>query len=128
MASSNRKRKRLKELPASYSTGFLKEMDRRTELYRSLQHSYDEVLADAGGIENIAATKRALIERFVFLQALLQTYEQKISSDPKVSQDFIGKWIHASNALIGLARMIGMERRTSQLCIDAYLESKRDAS
>lgn len=59
------------DVPSRYSHGFLNELERRSEVYRELRRFHDEVVADAGCPGALTRTKLALIERFVFLSALV---------------------------------------------------------
>ena len=105
--SSSRK---LTRLPEKYEPGFLREMDRRTELHKRLSERYETIVMDAGGMESIAVVKLSLIERFVFLEAMLQTWEARIVESPKAEEALASRWTQAINTLQGLAQKIGLER------------------
>lgn len=96
-------------LPKKYTPGFMDQLDRRSIVYRELRQAYTEILADCGGRDALSHTKRALIERFVFLEATLQTWEQKIATG-KADDEMLGRWVQACNALQGLAKVIGLNR------------------
>jgi len=98
-----------KHLPKKYVPGFLTEMDRRSLVFKQLKSAYNEVLSDCGGKDNLSHAKRALIERFCFLEMTLQTYETLIASG-EAAEDVMGKYTQAVNALQGLAKTIGLNR------------------
>jgi len=96
-------------LPKKYTPGFMEQLDRRSIVYRELKTAYMEILQDCGGRENLSHTKRSLAERFIFLEALLQTWEQKIASG-KADEETLGRWVQAVNSLQGLAKLLGLNR------------------
>lgn len=118
--------KKLITLPRKYEPGFLRRMDRRTEISQRLQLSFDNIVDDLGGVDHLSHIKLSLIERFVFLEALLQRWESIISTKPSVADEFVGKWVQASNAIQGLAAKIGMQRAPSKvLSLKAYVADKK---
>lgn len=116
---------RRKTLPERYEVGFLREFDRRTELYQRLSTIYETILEDVGGAESVAHTRLALIERFVFLEAVLQELEQEIAKNPKASEEKLSRWIQGLNSLTGLAKTIGLDRKVKTVNLKAYVGGKR---
>jgi hypothetical protein len=102
-----------KELPHSYKPGYLAQLDRRTELFQRLNGNFLSVVEDLGGASEIGHVKQALVERFVFLEAVLHKIEADLANNPDATQDLIGKWIQAVNSLTGLAKTLGIERRAN---------------
>jgi hypothetical protein len=112
-------------LPARYEPGFLRAMDRRTEIAQRLLAAYDAVVADAGGEENLTHTKLALIERFVFLEATVQAWEYAIATNPKGTEALVSRWVQAVNSLQGLAKLIGLTRtRKHVMNLREYVEER----
>ena len=99
-----------KTLPAKFEPGFPRDFDRRTEIYQRLNTTYETIVDDAGGADQLSHTRLALVERFVFLEATLQTWEREIATDPKAAEHLVSRWIQAVNSLQGLAKAIGLER------------------
>lgn len=114
---TNRKNARTKplSLPAQFRAGFLAELDKRTELSRFLRASYSNVVADIGGPEDLSHVKAALVERFVWLEAILQTLEHEMANGALDKAEALGKWIQAVNSLSGLAKVLGIERKASRM-------------
>ena len=100
-------------LPKRFKAGFLAELDGRTELSRALRANYDAIVADIGGLEDVGHVKGALIERFVWLEAVLQTIEHDMASGEIDKSEALGKWIQAVNSLSGLAKVLGVERKAN---------------
>jgi hypothetical protein len=113
-----------RELPAKYEPGFLKDMDQRTGIAIRLNAAFDAIVDDCGGADSLPHTKLALVERFVFLEAILQSIEQKIAEGAKDSGDLIGKWTAAVNSMQGLAKLIGLERVTRGRDLRAYVAER----
>ena len=127
MDETTTKRKR-KKLPARYKVGFLQRLDGRCELTKVLSSAFDEVTADAGGVENLSHTKLCLIERFVFLEYVLRQWENRITLNPKKSGKLLSRWVQGLNSLTGLARTIGLERRARKIeSLESYVLEKSNA-
>lgn len=100
-------------LPEKFSTGFLARIDGRTEVARALRANYDAIVADIGGSDEVGHVKAALIERFVWLEGILQTLEHEMSTGTTDRNEAIGRWIAAVNSLTGLAKTLGVQRKGS---------------
>jgi hypothetical protein len=98
-------------LPAKFKTGFLSALDGRTDLARALRANYQELVADLGGPDELGRVKRALVERFVWLEAILQTIEHELVSGEIDRSEALGRWVQAVNSLSGLAKVLGVERK-----------------
>lgn len=64
-----------------------------------------------GGDEEVGHVKGVLIERFVWLEAILQTIEHEMATGAINKGDALGRWIQAVNSLSGLAKVLGVERK-----------------
>jgi hypothetical protein len=98
-------------LPAKFKAGFLSELDKRTDLARALRANYNDIVLDIGGPADVGHVKAALIERFVWLEAILQTLEHEMAQGKIDKSAALGKWIQAVNSLSGLAKVLGVERK-----------------
>jgi len=106
---------RLGTVPEKFRAGFLSALDGRTDLAKALRANYEAVVADAGGRDEVGHVKAALVERFVWLEAILQTLEQEMAQGKIDKGEALGRWIQAVNALSGLAKVLGVERRSSSM-------------
>lgn len=104
----------MKNLPSKYKTGFLRDFDKRTELYQYLHAAFTEVTDDLGGADTLSHARRCLAERFVFLEFALQGIEKRIAEAQTAEElmELFGRWTSGLNALTGLGRTIGLDRRT----------------
>jgi hypothetical protein len=102
------------ELPERYTPGCVLALDQRTALAQRLRDNFATIVQDIGGEAELSHIKASLIERFVHLEALLVQMEADLKR-PGAPADIIGKWIQGTNALQGLAKVLGIERRTKDL-------------
>jgi hypothetical protein len=100
--------KLLTTLPDDYSTEWLERLDKRTKISRAIGARVRELEADAGGAEGLSAVKRSLIRHCVWLDALTESYEIRIAAGEPVD---VGGFTQSLNSLIGLFRMLGLERK-----------------
>ena len=113
-------------LPVKYEKGFLKKLDARTEIYQLLHSAYKEIVTDLGGEDRLSHVQTCIVERFVFLEAVLRTWELKIVENPKESEAMVSRWIQALNSLSGLAKTIGIERQTKKVVnLRSYIDKNQ---
>lgn len=103
--------KKKSALPKKHEPGFLERLDRRTELSKVLRANRDAILDDLGGEANLSKINQSLVERFVFLEAVLGRIETDMAHDIKRFDELLGKWIQAVNSLTGLAKTLGTDRK-----------------
>ena len=96
-----------------FSAGFLSALDGRTELAKALRANYDAIIEDIGGLSEVGHIKASLIERFVWLEGILQSIEHEMATGTTGKTEAIGRWIQAVNSLSGLAKVLGIERKSS---------------
>lgn len=111
---TNKSHKLKSNVPRKFRTGFLKELDGRCDLAKTLRQNYDAIVADVGGSDELSHVKSALVERFVWLEGILQTLEHEMATGQLDRSQALGKWIQAVNSLSGLAKVLGVERRSSE--------------
>ena len=113
------------EVPAKFRVGFLAELDKRSNIFKALAVRHRTIVQDLGGAGELSHVKLALIERFCWLEACLQDQEVAMASgaSPKES---IGRWIQGVNALVGLAKTLGLERQLKATDLRTYLADTKD--
>ena len=102
-------------VPPKFKAGFLAAMDGRTDLAKALRANYDAIVADVGGTTDVGHVKAALVERFCWLEAILQTLEHEMAQGQIDKSEALGKWIQAVNSLSGLAKVLGVERKARSM-------------
>jgi hypothetical protein len=118
---------KIKDLPEKYQRGFLVRMDAREVLTRQLQAAYIAIVEDTGGPDAQTHLRLALVERAVFLEFQLQKWERELLAG-KAPADTISRWIQAINAMLGLAKTLGLNRSKLTNAIDALYGPADDES
>lgn len=114
------------ELSAKFQAGFLSTLDGRTDLAKALRANYDEIIADIGGKEETSHVKNALVECFVWLEAILQSIEHEMANGQISKTEAVSRWVQCVNSLVGLGKVLGIERKSTAkpwLTIPATTES-----
>lgn len=97
-------------IPAKFAAGYLDRLDGRTAIAVEMRHRWQQVTADLGGEASLSYAQRSLIERALWLEHWLAIQEQSLADGDHASFD-AGRWTQASNALLGLWRTLGLERK-----------------
>jgi hypothetical protein len=100
--------KLLATLPDNYSSDWLQRIDKRTKIARAVLCRIAEFEADAGGAESLTAARRSLIRHTAWLDAIVDSHELRLAAGEALD---VGAYTQALNSLLGLFRMLGLERR-----------------
>jgi hypothetical protein len=106
--ADRRDRRKLVTLPATYKPGFLARMNQRQVLGRTLKERVGRIVADRGGVEGLSYVQASRIQRFVFLEALIEFGEQRLARGEAID---IGTHVQAINTHVLLGERIGSERK-----------------
>jgi hypothetical protein len=118
------------QLPEKYEPGFLRKLDKDSEISRRLHKAFHAIVEDVSGDEPLSHIQFALIERFVFLEAMMQSWEAEIANNPSSHEKLLSRWIQALNTLQGLAGRIGIEvvPKKHGMTLQAYLGEERESA
>ena len=105
---AERSAKILATIPDRYSPGFAERLDKRTSIAKAIIERIETIEADMGGAEALSHARRSLIRRTVWLEAVIEHSEQKLAAGEGID---LGGHTQAINSLLGLYRLIGLERR-----------------
>lgn len=100
--------KLLATLPDSYEANWLDRLDKRTKVARAVLSRIAELESDAGGAENLSAARRSLIRHAAWLDAVVESHELRLGAGEQID---VGALTQSLNSLIGLFRMLGLERK-----------------
>lgn len=100
--------KLLATLPDRYSNDWLKRLDKRTKVAQAVLAKIAQLEEDAGGAESVATVKRSLIRHAVWLDAIVEGFEMRLAAGEAAD---VGALTQALNSLVGLYRLIGLERK-----------------
>lgn len=108
--------------PERYSPGWIAGLDMRTAVGRDMAGRYAEVCADLGGEASLSYPQRSLIERALWCEFWLASQERDLAEGREFDA---GRWTQASNALLGLWRTLGLERKARDVTdLRAYIGGK----
>lgn len=103
-----RSTKLLATLPDSYEANWLDRLDKRTKVARAVLARIAELESDAGGADSLSAARRSLIRHAAWLDAVVESHELRLAAGEPID---VGALTQSLNSLIGLFRMLGLERK-----------------
>lgn len=95
-------------LPDNYSSNWLGKLDKRTKVAQAVLKRIAALEADAGGAESLTAARRSLIRHAAWLDAIVDSHELRLAAGEALD---VGAYTQALNSLLGLFRMLGLERK-----------------
>jgi len=95
-------------IPDKYSPDFAERLDRRTTIARAIQGRIEAIETDLGGADTLSHARRSLVRRVVWLEAIVEHAEQRLATGEAID---LGGHTQAINTLLGLYRLLGLERR-----------------
>lgn len=98
----------LATIPDRYTPDFAERLDRRTTIAKAIQGRIEAIESDLGGADALSHARRSLVRRVVWLEAIIEHTEQRLASGESVD---LGGHTQAINSLLGLYRLLGLERR-----------------
>jgi hypothetical protein len=106
--SRGKSRRLLTVLPDHYRADFVKRLDKRSKVARAVLGRIAQLEQDAGGAESLSTVRRSLIRHAAWLDAVVESHELRLAEGQKVD---MGQYTQALNSLIGLYRLLGLERK-----------------
>lgn len=100
------------------------EPDRRTRLWRTFLERRDALYADLGGRMALSYMEASLGERYVWMELQHQIDEARLAAGEAVD---LARHVQRLNALIGVARTLGIRRKARDTLQD-YLRGRTDDS
>ena len=95
-------------IPEKYAPDFAERLDKRTGLARAICARIEAIETDAGGADALSHARRSLIRRAVWLEAIIEHDEQRLATGDGID---LGGHTQSINSLIGIYRLIGLDRR-----------------
>ena len=95
-------------IPDKYSPDFAERLDGRTSIAKAILGRIEAIQTDLGGADGLSHARRSLIRRVVWLEAIVEHSEQRLAGGEGID---LGGHTQAINTLIGLYRLLGLERR-----------------
>jgi len=101
-------RRILATIPDRYSPDFAERLDKRTSIAKAIRARIEAIETDMGGADSLSHARRSLVRRVVWLEAIVEHSEQKLAAGEGID---LGGHTQAINTLLGLYRLLGLERR-----------------
>lgn len=110
------------EIPAEFNPRFIEKLDQRTTAARILRQRLADLESDLGG--DLSYQKSSLARRVIWLESFIETMEAKAAEGQEVD---MGKQVAAINSLVGLFRLLGLERKAREVPdLQTYLAAKAE--
>ena len=107
-------------LPNRFVPRFWEQSDMRIAVVRSIKGRYEQIKRDAGGSESVQ--RDLLCQRVAFFSVILETFEVRAAEGAGID---LGVYTQATNALIGLLKTLGLDKRIKSVNdLQSYLKSK----
>ena len=105
---ADRSPKIMATIPDRYTPDFADRLDGRTTIAKAIRERIETIETDMGGADGLSHARRALVRRVVWLEAIVEHSEQRLAGGEGID---LGGHTQAINTLIGLYRLLGLERR-----------------
>lgn len=114
------KRRRRALIPCEFRPRFWADSDARLAVVRCIKRRYELLKDHAGGDESFQ--RDLLCQRLAFISIILETQEVRAAEGGNLD---LGAYVQAVNALQGLLKTLGLERRVKQAGdLHAYVSQK----
>jgi hypothetical protein len=114
------RRRRRVNITAKFMPRFWEDSDNRISVVKLIRRRYELLKSHAGGHESVQ--RDMLCQRCAFVSVILETKEVEAAEGKDLD---MGSYIAASNALVGLLRALGLEKRMKSAGgLQAYLDDK----
>jgi hypothetical protein len=113
---------KLDAIPDRYAPGYLDKLDGRTAIAADMRARWHDLTNDLGGADHLSYAQRSLVERALWLEHWIAGQERELAEGRDADT---GRLTQATNALLGLFRTLGLERRSRDVTPDlaTYIRS-----
>jgi hypothetical protein len=99
-------------LPTKVRPGWLRKLDQRSVIARTLLVRLSQITDHLGGVDNISAIEQSLLERFIHVEAIACAMEGEMRDGKPIH---VPEYMSAVDRLHGLGRTLGLKRRARDL-------------
>ena len=118
---------KLQAIPERFSAGYLASLDGRTSIAQEMRGRWQAMTDDLGGEDRLSYAQRSLCERALWLEHFLAIQERALA-EGRADEFDAGRWTQGANALLGLYRTLGIERRAKDVTDLQSFIAKRGAA
>ncbi|MCC5795262.1 MAG: hypothetical protein JJT85_11085 [Chromatiales bacterium] len=90
-----------------FQSGWLDRLDSRYAVVQELRQRFEVIAADLGGLDGLSYYQRSLIERSLWLEAVMARAEEQFAKGGEFDSTV---WIQAVNSYQGIASKLGLKR------------------
>ena len=119
---------KLDAIPDKFAAGYIDRLDGRTAIAQDMRARWQAMTDDLGGEATLSYSQRSLVERALWLEHWLAVQERALADGDYQAFD-AGRWTQACNALQGILKTLGIERRAKEVTdLQTYLRQKAGAA
>ena len=119
---------KLDAIPPKFAPGYLDRLDGRTAIAVDMRHRWQQITDDLGGEATLSYSQRSLVERALWLEHWLAVQERALADGDYGAFD-AGRWTQACNALQGILKTLGIERKAKDVTsLSDYIAGKARAN
>lgn len=119
MAKARDQRRKEVSIPEAFTPRFFEDLDGRVAIAKELRKRYEAIKKDAGAD---SVQKDMLCRRAIFLGIQLETMEAIAAEEGEFDA---GVYTQMSNALLGLLKSLGLERKVKKVVdFEAYVRER----
>ena len=114
--------------PDRFEPDFIDRMDLRTKAGKAVRARVHALAQSLGGADNLSYQRMSLVQRVIHLEFLLEKREEEIAQiEGKVDTALMGQYVQGINGLIGLFRILGLERQARDVTLGDYVRAKESS-
>lgn len=99
----------LTSIPQEYSPDFMSRLDKRTVLGKAVNELHASLIEHVGGDGQVTVPLRSIVNRYTWSEMILQGMECRAAAGEELD---VGSWTQMTNTQLGLARLLGLNRRS----------------
>ena len=121
------KHHKLSDMPKFFQEGWFARLHKGSEIFRHLNTSYEQILADMGGIEKITRLELTIIERLIFAEYLCRKKEVELLESEDFTDENVAAVTRLGSLVQSLAQKLGVTRRadTDTNSLQEYLKEDK---
>ena len=97
-----------RDIPGEFRADWMERLDGRTNLARAVRDRLDALERDLGGRDAMSYQQRSLAKRAIWTEAVIEQREAALARGEDVD---MGQLVQANNGLIGLFKVLGLDRK-----------------
>lgn len=122
------RKKKVDRVPATFTPGFIANLDQRTGIAQLMGDRFQELTADLGGVDRLSYGQKLLAEKVLWLQHYMALQEAQLAAG-QINEFDAGKYSALLNSLQGVLAKLGLQRVARDVpTLHQYLREKQQAA